>query len=473
MKYFLFASALILCSCGGSGAAQLDKKYEPIGEKELEKVLNEVRTELKELPVNYIEWENIIDRSEFGLVRQMTVGYEHIYIETERIDSVNEKNTKRRLLIISRRTKELDGGYTKRIINLDLSLKWGVVENSGVPQELERLRRLYAEVRADLDRLFRTQSQDVNEIARLKRKRDELFEQISKSSEEDNFYFISGHHVYCYQRNAPYELKWSKDFYFVPGANPFIAGNYMFLVGIRYARVFVISSITGEIVDELRPNITTQNRIFFTPVAKIPYVYFSSEEEKLISFDISKHSSPVWSYDIGAAPSSSPYIVQTSTKLKEMTQNVLLVLVGSKDSSLYAINGISGSKVWQYRCESEPTEEIVKLSNNTILVKTQRNYIINLDLFPIVKGPEGEPLGPNSLGKFNWQVPGAKKFILETQNFVLIETNDGNLRQIDKVSGRLIKNYKGTHITSFAQNIYDDILYAVSDKGLIFALKNR
>lgn len=463
--------ALIACvSCTPfGGAPTIDGQNSTGFSKELEAHMKLVRQEAETLPFKGIKWENMINPGQFGAIKDIYSGYDSLYIET-----ADEQKNKRYLIVLDRKTNDISnlvGGQTRGIIILYNPLRWQPVENPPIPQEMDELRTKYRIASSEIDKLIRSDSEDQNLLKQLKAERRKNFELLSLKAKEDNFYIVAGTTLFCYQRSSPLKLKWSTDPYFVIGTQPYASGEYSFVGGIKFSRIFMYNVNSGELAGDLRPTLTRQNRILFPPVADIPNVFFASEDRFLSAFNITNPEKPIWKFELGGDPTTPPVMAKFTFKFASVTKNEKAVILGCSDSSLYAVNAFSGLKMWQYRCESEPDDRPVLLSNNTVLVHTKNGYLTNVDLYPAITDERGENMGVNSLGKFNWKVP-AKRFLLETKNHLFTETSDGSLRQIDKATGQIIHDFKPKLLTGFVVNPYDNYLYLYSKQGAIVALSD-
>ena len=218
-----------------------------------------------------------------------------------------------------------------------------------------------------------------------------------------------------------------------------VNGKEEVFVGTYGDGVFALSSDNGkQLIKPFYSNniIRSSPAIYTDPATGISTLFVLSDDGLFYAVDCSTLAKK-WSFNSGAPAGS---LASSSPALYEAGQKTL-VYFGSIDGNIYALN-LSGDKVWSFQTDdavfASPAVVLVNNSHPLVVVGSDDTYVYGLD------GLTGEQLWIFSTDD---RVRGSAAFLPMNatkdngnRTIVYIGSNDGNLYAIDAISGSALFN---------------------------------
>ncbi|OHB75246.1 MAG: hypothetical protein A2Z34_07770 [Planctomycetes bacterium RBG_16_59_8] len=349
--------------------------------------------------------------------------------------------------------------------------------------------------------------------------------------DDDVIFLVANDYLSCIERESMKRL-WSRRLSFIPSAPPFASRTAIFIPSYELDRVYALDTqnMGAEITYyKAAADDTLDCDVVNRPIFTSPALIFVSQSGYIYSYNTNSRSLS-WAYKTGGPIKADPVIyehyypwlekvhpdgsvtrttvpcdvklhysappLQVSVaermqiakektaersmflwlaKQQEQGNNVLLNLrnflfVGSSDLSFYALDANEGRVEWKYEVGGL-IKSPAYARDDTVYVKTENGALFALDVRPMHRNARGEIIGEKRIGALRWRLPLGEKFLLKNHKSVYVLGPDREIYAMDEYSGAVKGRYKTALLTFLLSNTLDDIFYAATDDGYLYALR--
>lgn len=341
----------------------------------------------------------------------------------------------------------------------------------------------------------------------------------------DNVFCVSDGYLYCIERRSKFEM-WSRKLPFTQSAALCASPSYLFVPTYELDRVYALDVLQkGEPITYYKAlsNDTTVCDIGCRPVFSPPNnLYFASINGFIYCFDTAGRKLN-WAYKTGGPIRADPTVYEhyypaeikqsadgSTTKIpvpmgvdlpyaahpleiviareendallerwlekeKMKGRNIdrgrkIFLFVGSYDYSFYAMDANEGKVEWKYQIGGAiKTPAYAK--GDTVYVKTEEGSLFAFDVRPMFKNAKGEVIGERRNGVLRWKLPMGERFLVKGKKNVYVLGPNNEIYAMDEMSGEIRGRYKIDRLKFLLSNTIDDVFYAITEDGCIYALR--
>ncbi len=418
-----------------------------------------LRDEIATYPWKEIEWDHKFNNRE---IARLTLGGDHLYVETpdHQIISINR---------FSGRTAWI---YK---VDTDTPLDFPPVEAHGAPEEIRELEAKRAEISKQIDDVIKEKGLGPETDA-LRKKRQEVNEQLRVAAYGDNVYFLSRQVIYCLDRLSG-NLRWTRRLIFAPSAQPFAIRSHVFISGGDLSRVWKLDvAKKGKEIYFYKPDLNQpQNYVMNRPVVDIPSLYFVSHDGGIYSFTSTGKRN--WRFPTLCEIKADPILhlhakVTKASDGTPRTQYTKLLFVGSQDFAFYALDADAGALLWKYETGGAGMTTAAVAKDDTVYVKTNGGALLALEVWPQHKDPKtGAETGMKRDGRLRWKLPLGERFLVKGADRVYILASNRVIESRNEFTGAVLGRFRTNLLQHLITNNKDGYMYVANSAGYIFCLK--
>jgi outer membrane protein assembly factor BamB len=348
-------------------------------------------------------------------------------------------------------------------IDTNFPLEFSPLEVLDVVSEIHKVENRIGGIDIKIRKEKEKKEPDFRTIDNLQKEYAKLIEELKKLSPNDNLYVISRDTLYAIDRHSGI-VQWKRYLRFIPSSRPFIAKGNIFIPSLDNNKVYSIG-IGEQPGKEVFYNATIHtHRVKTSPIFENNRLYFVTEEGVLHSYNTANQELD-WKIELGGYVDTSPLKYREEGVPVENAREFLFV--ASRNYSIYALS-TDGTLIWKYEVGDRIKSPLFAISNILIAI-TQKNKLLALDVNPV----HGTPPGPKRSGNLKWELSGVEKVILRKDNLLYLLTTADSIREVDIITGKTIDEYPVKNLYFIPENLYDEILYAGTVDGRIFAMRSQ
>lgn len=412
------------------------------------------------LPTNFVAWEHSLDVEH---VHRVTLGVEYLYVEAD--DG--------KLFAINRFT-----GFVVWVWMhpRGINASWAPSEVPDVilarlPKEAEEA-AVQQRIREETSRT----KPDAAVLEPLRRRRSELGDSIRLDDASDHLILIADNTMHFLERRTGREM-WSTRLQFMAAARPTVNRTHAYVPCADPPRVYQLSidrrgvqTNMYRVTIETRDNFVSERAIFHDP-----NVIFASHDGALYGFN-SSTGNLTWAFETHDTIRSEPtfynaFEIQTDAAGGNPRRvDHPMVFTTALNRTLYAVE-TSGNLVWKYALGGFCRTPVIGC-RGVVYVKTENDALLALEARPTIKGPAGQQDRVDRNGRLKWRLPMGQRFVAPLRNGrVLVEGTSCDLVVIEEATGKIVSRHSTHPLSYIVTNTQDETVYAVTEAGHIFALR--
>lgn len=147
------------------------------------------------------------------------------------------------------------------------------------------------------------------------------------------------------------------------------------------------------------------------------------------------------------------------------------VYVASASGRLICLNSATGRMKWQYIAPHNLEVGPVVTRTSVYEIVPELGLVAISKSTTIAVDPAGKRLVQEMNRSPRWTCAQAVQFVAEDRSYVYVRTANNELWALDRVTGQVRFRGQGTHFSAIATNTIDNLIYAVTDEGVIYCVK--
>lgn len=192
-------------------------------------------------------------------------------------------------------------------------------------------------------------------------------------------------------------------------------------------------------------------------------IYFASEDGAVIGVD--EDRSPLW-------PLLDGYKFQTGDQiLGDIKADKFGVYAASTDRVLYCISRMTGKIIWRFFAGA-PLNTGPDVTASTVYQFIPRKGLAAIDksVRVSVQGLSDQTLGEEPIHTARWIASNATRLLAEDDRYSYVLSTDNTILGLDKQTGQQVFASTKNDFVSYATNLHDSTIYAVTAQGWILAI---